>query len=143
MTFKDKIPKFHSQDMQLEQVEQVKQCHYFWDLHLLMLELLCCARLTKHPQSAEGCSSEICCYWALFCTEPGGQSHTMANSTVGSLLVLAPMHHSDLTGRVWKREMFWRCIVKAWNMSTVLGKHGTQSPKDDGAWNFPMLSLVE
>jgi len=28
-------------------------------------------------------------------------------------------------------------------MGTVVGKHGAQSPKNDGAWNFPRLHPAE
>lgn len=92
----------------------MKQCHCFQDLHLLMFELLCCARLAKHPQCAAGCRPEMC-YWALSCAGPAGQSHAVGNSTVGTLLVLVLMHPLDLKGGVFEKkrkvmEMHCKCL---------------------------------
>lgn len=64
----------------------------------------------------------MCCFWALFCTGPARQSHAVANSTVGTPLVLVPVHPLDLTS-----------FVNAGKVGTLLGRHGAQSPKNDGA----------
>lgn len=82
----------------------------------------------RPPQSSEGCSSEMCCHWVLFCTGPAGQSHAVANSTVGTLKVLVPMHHLDLTSGVFKRkvmEMHCKCMKCGY----CFGETGGTKPK--------------
>lgn len=39
-----------------------------------------------------------------FCAGPAGQSHAVANSTVGTLLVLVLMHPLDLKDGVFEKE---------------------------------------